>query len=99
MHAEAELASEVHEDDADAAGLAGDSEAAGRRHGAAEGRVEAQVRVVAQQSEAVRSDHPHVVGPREGGEVVLDPGALGAELAEPRGHDDRGPDPGRDGVP
>ena len=71
----------------------------GGRHGVVERGVEAHVRVVAQQPEAVRPDHPHVVGPRQGHEVVLDPGAFVPELAEPRRHDDRGPDSGRDGVP
>ena len=93
-HAQPELASQVHEDDADTTGLAGHREAAGRRDRVVEGGVQPDLGVVDEQTEAVGADQPDA--PCAGGhrQLALEPGALGTQLAESRRHDDGGPDTG-----
>ena len=93
-----ELAREVHQDDAHPTGLAGHREAARGRDGLVKGGVEPDLRVVAEQPETVGTDEPDAVHSGGRRQLVLQAGTLFAQLSEPRGHDDRGPNAGRRGV-
>ena len=69
--ADARSGHQIHEGDADAAGLTGDGKPADRRESAGEGRVQPQVRVVADQAETVRADHPDAVPPGAEHQLLL----------------------------